>query len=300
MQTAALIRGRPRSEKTPIIFITSYAQTEIDALSGYSLGAVDYIFAPVIPQVLKAKVQVFVDLFRLARQLKSQAEQLAAANRELEAFPYSVSHDLHAPLRFMDGFSRILLEKHQAGLDAQGQNLLHRIRAACQHMGRLIDDLLMLSRLTRSELRREPLDLGALAREILTDLQTAQPDRSVEVIIADGLAATGDPGLLRQAMENLLSNAWKFTGREPQARIEFGVASLEGEPAFFVRDNGAGFDPAVAQKLFAPFQRLHTAEGFPGSGIGLSIVQRIIHRHGGRIWAQAAPGQGATFFFTLP
>jgi light-regulated signal transduction histidine kinase (bacteriophytochrome) len=237
---------------------------------------------------------------RLIGQLSQRTAELEAANKELEAFAYSVSHDLRAPLRAMDGFSLALLEDYTGRLDAEGQDYLRRVRAATRTMAQLIDDLLELSRVTRAEMRRDAVDLGPLAQSIAAELQTMQPERQVEVIIADGLNTQGDPRLLRVVLENLLSNAWKFTGQQPQARIAFGLAEQNGQTAYFVRDNGAGFDMAYADKLFGVFQRLHRADEFPGTGVGLATVQRIIHRHGGRVWAEGAVGQGATFYFTLP
>jgi PAS domain S-box-containing protein len=231
--------------------------------------------------------------------LENSSAQLAAINKELEAFSYSVSHDLRAPLRTIDGFSQALLEDYPDRLDEQGRDYLQRVRAASQRMGALIDDLLKLSRLTRSEMHQEPVDLSALAREVATNLQQTQPERRVNFVISRGLTASGDHQLLRVALENLLGNAWKFTGKCPQARIEFGAIQNGDKKAYFVRDNGAGFDMTYAGKLFGAFQRLHETTEFPGTGIGLATVQRIIHRHGGRVWAEGAVGKGATFYFTL-
>jgi light-regulated signal transduction histidine kinase (bacteriophytochrome) len=220
-------------------------------------------------------------------------------NRELEAFSYSVSHDLRSPLRSIDGFGQALVEDCSAALPPEGHAHVQRMRAASQRMGRLIDDLLHLSRVTRTELRRERVDLSALAREIAGELAERSPDRRVAVEIEDGLAADGDPGLLRVLLENLLGNAWKFTSKHPTARIALGRTVREGKPAFFVSDDGAGFDPRYAAKLFGAFQRLHAANEFAGTGIGLATVQRVVHRHGGAIWADAALERGATFTFTL-
>lgn len=232
-------------------------------------------------------------------QLKLAKDQAEAANRELEAFAYSVSHDLRAPLRAMDGFSQALQEDCADQIGEVGQGYIGRIRAAAQRMSELIDGLLQLSRITRGELTVTPIDLSDLAGQIADELQRADPDRQVEWIIAPGLSAFGDRRMLHAALENLLGNAWKFTSRCERAQIEFGAAQVEGQLAFFVRDNGAGFDMAYADKLFGAFQRLHTPGEFPGTGIGLATVQRIIHRHGGRIWAQGQVDGGATFWFTL-
>jgi signal transduction histidine kinase len=272
----------------------------------------------------------------LEQRVAERTAQLEAANKELEAFSYSASHDLRAPLRGIDGFSQILLEDYAEKLDADGKDYLQRVRAATGRMAELIDALLTLSRVTRAEFQRERVDLSALVREIAEDLRGHEPERGVEFVIADGLTAEGDPRLLRAALENLLGNAWKYTAKQPQARIEFGrltplpaSASPDehpernvvkskghrerGEPSeggasqgpgvggevYFVRDNGAGFDMAYADKLFGVFQRLHAQGEFKGLGIGLATVQRILHRHGGRVWAESAVGQGATFYFTI-
>ena len=238
---------------------------------------------------------------RAARELQQYAAELSVANRELEAFSYSVSHDLRSPLRSIDGFSQALLEDCGDRLGAEGQEHLRRIRGAAQHMGRLIDDLLKLARVTRAELVVEPIDLSAIARRTLTRLSDAHPDRQVDWEVQTGLHTTGDARLMEIAIGNLLENAWKFTGKRSAARIEFGMRNGAGNPReYFVRDNGAGFDPAYASKLFGAFQRLHHASDFAGTGIGLATVQRIVTRHGGHIRAEGAPGQGATFAFTLP
>lgn len=231
--------------------------------------------------------------------LRERATALEAINHELEAFSYSVSHDLRAPLRAVDGFSRILLDEYADRLDDKGRDRLNRVRAAAQRMSALIDDLLKLSRITRTELKRENINLSVLVGEVLEELCKNEPDRTVQYVIQPEVIATGDAKLLRIVLVNLLGNAWKFTGKHTEARIEFGVESQEGKPVYFVRDNGAGFDMNYAEKLFNAFQRLHTASEFPGTGIGLATVQRIIHKHGGRIWAESQIEQGAVFYFTL-
>jgi PAS domain S-box-containing protein len=235
----------------------------------------------------------------LNRDLEHRVAELNALNRELEAFSYSVSHDLRAPLRGIDGFSQALLEEYEDRLDAEGKDYLRRVRAASQRMGELIDDLLNLSRVTRREMRREAVDLSAVARTVGAQLQKAHPDRRVDLVVAPGLSAEGDPHLLRIVLENLLGNAWKFTGAREQARVEFRAVPHDGTTAYYVRDNGVGFDMAYAGKLFGAFQRLHTVTEFPGTGIGLATVQRIVHRHGGRAWAEGEVDKGATFYFTL-
>jgi PAS domain S-box-containing protein len=232
-------------------------------------------------------------------QLQTVNAQLEAANKELESFSYSVSHDLRAPIRSIDGFSAILQQDYADLLDERGRDCLNRVRAAAQRMFGLLDAMLTLSRVTREEMRREVVDLSALARSVASDLHRTQAERTVEFSVAPGLVAIGDASLIRVVLENLLGNAWKFTSRQPHARIEFGVSDAPGSQGYFVRDNGAGFDMAYINRLFGAFQRLHTVDDFPGTGIGLPTVQRIVHRHGGRVWAEGRVGGGATFYFTL-
>lgn len=237
---------------------------------------------------------------RAEQEIHRVNSELLAANKELEAFTYSVAHDLRAPLRSIDGFGLALVEDYADKLDSQGQGHLQRVRAAAQRMAELIEGLLALSRVTRAELRREKVDLTALAQDVVEELRRADPHRPLEVAIGKALAAQGDSRLLRGVLQNLLGNAWKFTSRNPQPKIEFGWSAHTPENgAFFVRDNGDGFDMAYADKLFAPFQRLHRQSEFPGTGVGLATVQRVILRHGGSIWAEGAVGRGATFYFTL-
>lgn len=238
-------------------------------------------------------------LLALSSSLRNRTTELEAINKELEAFSYSVSHDLRAPLRSIDGFSRILIDSYADRLDDTGRDRLERVRRAAQHMGTLIDDLLKLSRVTRAELTREAVDLSALAAEVFDELCRQKPERPVQLTVQPGLVAQGDRRLLRVVFDNLLGNAWKFTGERADAHVEVGTIMHHGIPALFVRDNGAGFDMAYAGKLFGAFQRLHDTREFPGTGIGLATVQRVIHKHGGQIWAEAAVGQGATFYFTL-
>jgi light-regulated signal transduction histidine kinase (bacteriophytochrome) len=236
----------------------------------------------------------------LARDLRRKNEELSAANRELEAFAYSVSHDLRAPLRSIDGFSQVLLEDHAERLDDDARDALRRVRAATVRMGDLIDDLLQLSRITRSEMTRGPVDLSAAAARIADELRATDPTRDVTFSVRPGMVAEGDERLLHVLLRNLLDNAWKYTGKKPRARIEFGEATgPDGARVWSVRDDGAGFDMRYADKLFGVFQRLHSANEFPGTGIGLATAQRVVARHGGRIWAEGAPGAGAVFSFTL-
>jgi signal transduction histidine kinase len=245
-------------------------------------------------------IQDVTERAQAAAALRATNAQLEAANAELEAFSYSVSHDLRRPLRAIDGFSHALLEDYGAVLGEEAGGHLRRIVQAAQNMRQMIDDMLRLSRVTRGALVWADVDLAVISRAVVADLASTTPQRSVEVSIPDRLVARGDEHLLRQVLQNLLENAWKFTAKTPGARIQVGATRADGSTAYFVRDNGAGLDMARADKLFGAFQRLHTADEFPGTGIGLAIAHRIIHRHGGRIWADAAVGHGATFYFTLP
>jgi len=236
----------------------------------------------------------------LEQRVAHRTAELEAANRELEAFSYSVSHDLRAPLRSMDGFAQALLEDYGDKLDDTARDYVKRVRDASQRMGGLIEGILELSRIARQDLHREPVDLSAIAREVIDALKSQEPQRKVVVHISDGLVADGDRRLLHAVLENLLGNAWKYTSKHPDARIEFGTAAAKGaRPAYFVRDDGAGFDMKYASKLFGAFQRMHGVSEFEGHGVGLATVQRIIRRHGGSIWAEAQIERGATFFFTL-
>jgi hypothetical protein len=319
-ETAALIRQRDKSRDTPIIFLTAADKTHTEAVRGYAVGAVDYLVKPVVPEFVRSKVAVFVELAKKSEQLRRQAERLREGeqaareladaraelvrelehkNQELESFSYAVSHDLRAPLRRIEAFSRAVLESQEQRLDPAGRRYFDRIQEASRQMSQLIDDVLHLSKVTRAELRQQEVDLSALAAATLERLRESEPERVVETRIRPGVMVAGDGQLLRIALANLLENAWKFTARAPSARIEFGVATVSGEPTYFVRDNGAGFDMTYVDRLFGPFQRLHLASEFPGSGIGLATVRRIIHRMGGRVWAEGLVGQGATFQFTL-
>jgi two-component system sensor histidine kinase/response regulator len=319
-ETAALIRERERSRNTPIIFLTAADRTQTYAVRGYAVGAVDYLIKPIVPEFVRSKVSVFVELAKKNEELVRQAERLRASeqaarelleaqgelvrdlevkNRELESFSYAVSHDLRAPLRRIDSFGSALEESHAGGLDATGLRFVANMREAAQQMAQLIDDVLHLARVTRAELRQHDVDLSAIATLSVERHREAEPGRQVTARIRPGVTASGDGPLLRIALENLIDNAWKFTGSRVSAEIEFGSAQTGGETAYFVRDDGAGFDMTHAGKLFGPFQRLHLASEYPGSGIGLATVQRIVHRHGGRVWAEARPGEGATFWFTV-
>lgn len=235
----------------------------------------------------------------LEQRVNKRTAELEAANKELEAFSYSVSHDLRAPLRAIDGFSNTLLKNYKEALDEKGQDYLQRVRNAAQRMGQLIDDILGLSRATRAEIRRQQMDMSTVAQEILDELQKSDIERKTEITIMPDIIANADAHLLKIALDNLLGNAWKFTSNRDITRIEVGVVQQDTERVYYIRDNGAGFNADYQDKLFSPFQRLHSEKEFPGTGIGLALVQRIVRRHGGRIWAEGAVDQGATFYFTL-
>jgi len=285
--------------------VVIHAITVLGLLAVVSLGQLAYRAAPTyatgaagVGLLLLATSHLL--LVREITKRDRTERALHDANRELESFSYSVSHDLRAPLRSIDGFSQALVEDIGDQLPEEALNHLDRIRHATRRMGRLIDDLMALSKVGRAEMSRERVDLSDVAEQVVAELRRQQPARQIAVTIAPGLQATADPPLVRLALQNLIENAWKFTSRRDGSAIEIGQAR-DGElgPAFFVRDNGAGFDPDYAHKLFGPFQRLHAVSEFPGTGIGLATVQRIVHRHGGRVWAEGKINGGACFYFTL-
>lgn len=333
-ETAALIRERERSRYTPIIFLTALGRGEDHIRRGYMLGAVDYLTKPFAPEILRSKVSVFVDLYRKTELLRQQSQQLERQNsalqeaiqrswraeeeikalnrhlehrvaeldelnRELETFSYTVSHDLRGPLSRISGFSRALLESYASQLDDQGRLYLNRIEHSSRRMNDLVGDLLSLSRVTRLEMKRQMVDLSGTVRTISAEMAGRQPAREVEFVIADGVHAWGDPELLRAALLNLMENAWKFTRKHAHARIEFGVVEAGKSRTYFLRDDGAGFEMSQAPRLFNAFQRLHKDSDFEGTGVGLATVDRIIRRHGGRIWAEGEIERGAVFYFTL-
>jgi two-component system sensor histidine kinase/response regulator len=333
-ETAELIRERERSRTTPIIFVTALGKSDEHIFRGYDVGAVDYLTKPIVPEILRSKVAVFVELARKNAQLMEHAElleqknrelqnanaqlreadqeigrlnnrlqrrvvELSDLNRELDAFGYTVSHDLRAPMIRIDGFTRALEEHCGHQLDEQAKLYIHRVRSSSQKMCQLVDDLLNFSRVSRLDLRPQFVDLSEMARGIAAELQSREPDRRVDFVIAPRLAVTGDSALLRIVLVNLFENSWKFTRKREAAKIEFGVTYQDGVDAFFLKDDGAGFDPKYREKLFRPFERLHPNAEFEGTGIGLATVERIIRRHGGRVWAEAAVGRGATFYFTI-
>ena len=309
-ETAQLIRQRPRSELTPIIFVTALDQAETDMGRGYTLGAVDFVFAPVVPAIMRAKVTVFVELYRAQQELRRYRTQLetlveertialTAINRELEAFSYSVSHDLRGPLASFDALSRQMMDSYGAQLDDAATANLERMREASQRMTSVFDGLQMLFRLTSGEIRREQTDVSALAAEIVDEQLVENPGRKVHVDISPGVTVNADQRLVRILLTNLINNSLKFTSGKEKPSIKIGREMVDGEPRVFVRDNGAGFDMIESHRLFGAFQRLHSQSDFPGAGIGLATARRIVNRHGGRIWAEGAVGEGATFYFVL-
>src|SRR6202140_3155523 len=309
-ETAQLIRQRPRSELTPIIFVTALDQAETDMGRGYDLGAVDFVFAPVVPAILRAKVAVFVELYRAQQELRryrarleplveERTPALTSINREPEAFSYSVSHDLRAPLLAFDGLSKTMLEEYGDRLDKRAKDNLKRMRGASQRMTSVFNGLQDLFRLSSGEVHREQIDVTALCKEIVKEIKAGAPDPDVKFEIAQGMTASGDRRLVRVLLSNLLSNALKFARVKPSPRVEVGTEMVDGEARIFVRDNGVGFDMIYAHRLFGAFQRLHSQSEFPGAGIGLATARRIVNRHGGRLWAEGAVGEGATFYFVI-
>ncbi len=355
-ETAYLIRQRKSSEHVPIIFVTAISDTETHLSRGYSLGAVDYILTPIVPEVLRAKVSVFVELFKKTDQIRRQAEdlrrahdeletrvrqrtaelaianetlqvevaerkraeeeigklnvdlerrvsertaELLAANQDLETFTYSIAHDLRAPLRQIHGYAELLDEECSTVLPAEARQYLRRIQQRGQSMGQMVDDLLNLSGIAKQDFESQEVDLNAVVDEVITVLKLENLNRKIEWRVDDLPPQHGSPGLLKQMFTNLLSNAVKYTRPRPQTVIEVGRTEVGGEGAFFVRDNGVGFNMEDVHKLFGVFQRLHRTDDFEGTGVGLALVERIVRKHGGRIWAEGKVDQGAVFYFTL-
>ncbi len=335
LETASLIRERESSRHIPIIFITAINVDDQFAYQGYSVGAVDYITKPFNPSMLVAKVSVFVELYKKDNQLKDQTrllheselealrlkqrqaeqqfeqEKVRSVNRlleervqertaELEAFCYSVSHDLRSPLRSIHGYSSMLEQDHGSLLDDESRNLLQRIKVSANKMDDLILALLSLSRITRADLHLSNVDMSDLANAIAEDFRVSDKERTIDVQVQDQMTANGDPVLLRSLLFNLIGNAWKFTSKTKDACIKIGsYLDPNARKVFFIKDNGIGFNPNYSQKLFQPFERLHGNDCYPGTGIGLATVLRIVRRHGGNVWAEGEENNGAQFFFTL-
>ena len=321
IEAAAMIRERERSRTTPIIFLTGVVKTAEMMFKGYSAGAVDYLMKPVIQGVLRAKVEVFVELAHVRHSLQQEIvertriagelsklnmvleqrnEDLLAANSDLEAFSHSVSHDLRMPLRHIQAYVSMIEESALAKLNADEQRRLKGVREAAQRMSQLIDDLLAFSRIGRTAMRKVPVDLNALVQAVINDLQQEVKSREVEWTLQQLPYISGDRALLHQVFLNLLANAVKYTRTRAAARIQVFAVEQDDEIIVGIKDNGVGFDPAYSDKLFGVFQRLHSASDFEGTGVGLANVRRIVQRHGGRTWADSLPDEGATFYFSLP
>jgi two-component system, sensor histidine kinase and response regulator len=321
IEAAAMIRERERSRATPIIFLTGVVKTAEMMFKGYSAGAVDYLMKPVVSGVLRAKVEVFVELAQARQSLQGEIaerarsaaeisklnmvleqrnEDLLAANSDLEAFGHSVSHDLRMPLRHIQAYITMIEESARGKLDAEEQRRMAAVREAAQRMSQLIDDLLSFSRIGRTDLRKAPVDMNTLVQQIIGELQPDLKERAIVWDLQQLPYVSGDRGLMQQVLCNLLANAVKYTRPRAQARIKVFAVEQDDEIIFGVQDNGVGFDMAYSDKLFGVFQRLHGANEFEGTGVGLANVRRIVQRHGGRTWAEAQLNQGATFYFSLP
>lgn len=321
IEAAAMIRERERSKTTPIIFLTGLVKTAEMMFKGYSAGAVDYLMKPVISGVLRAKVEVFVELAQVRHSLQQEIaervriggemsklnmvleqrnEDLTAANSDLEAFSHSVSHDLRMPLRHIQAYVSMIEESALARLTADEQRRLKGVREAAQRLSQLIDDLLAFSRIGRTTIRKAPVDLNALVRAVIAELQPELRSRKVDWTLQHLPYTSGDRALLHQVFLNLLANAVKYTRTRAEARIQVFAVEQDDEIIVGVKDNGVGFDPAYSDKLFGVFQRLHSATDFEGTGVGLANVRRIVQRHGGRTWAESMLNEGATFYFSLP
>jgi two-component system, sensor histidine kinase and response regulator len=320
LETANLIRLRETSRNTPIIFLTAYETGDMDVLRAYSVGGIDFLSKPIIPEILLYKVEVLINLFNhnkilathmqqleeinveLARQLetiKQLNHQLADTNEQLEAFVYSTTHDLRAPLRIIQSFGKTVIDKYMSKVDPEGQEYVRQMANKAQSMSHLIDDLLDLAYASQTEIDRQEVNISQIVQEILDELTSLTPGRVVEIHIQPDLIAQADKNLLKIALDNLLRNAWKFTSQCKAPVIEVSMIPHQERHVYLVRDNGVGFDMRQGDKLFKPFQRLHNKNEFDGTGIGLTIVRRIVERHGGAIWFEAAVNYGATFYFTL-
>lgn len=306
MNGIALLRAVAAMDPHLVGIVITGEGTVATAVEAMKAGALDYILKPfrlsiILPVISRALTvrQLRLENAELERRVRSRTAELEAANQELEAFSYSVSHDLRAPLRAVDGFTQILLANYASQMPHEAQQLLKKVSVSAQHMGHLVDDLLRFSRLGRQPLSKRPVNLSSLAHLVLEELREQQGGRQIEVGVGSLPDCQGDPSLLKQVFINLFSNAFKFTRQKERPVIEVGAQQTLGETIYFIRDNGVGFDMQYAQRLFGVFQRFHRPEEYEGTGVGLSIVQRIIQRHGGRIWAESEVGQGAIFYFTL-
>lgn len=320
-QIAEALRARKRSEHTPVIFITAYNQEDIEVLRGYSLGAVDYVFAPIVPEILRAKVSAFIDLALMRQELEAEiaerkraareievlneslnerAVQLEATNKELECFTYSVSHDLRAPLRAIGGYSHMLEEDYADKLDDEGRRIIRVIRDGSQKMGQLIDDLLTFSRYNRKPVATVEIDMSGLAESAFRELMDQGAASAPEFRLSSLPRARGEPALIKQVWTNLLSNSIKYSSKRAQPVVEVSGYTDGADQIYCVKDNGAGFDMRHYGRLFGIFQRLHDPEQYSGTGVGLAIVERVVSRHGGRVWAEGQVDDGACFFFSLP
>ncbi|HAZ44653.1 MAG TPA: hybrid sensor histidine kinase/response regulator [Cyanobacteria bacterium UBA11369] len=323
-ETCSRLKSNQATKDIPVIFMTALTDAE-DKVKGFSVGGVDYVTKPIQQAEVLARVtthlsirnlqkklqqqndrlqQEICDRIKIEQQLQIRTAQLETANQELEAFSYSVAHDLRNPITSINGYIWVLEEEYAYLLDEDGKHYLERVRIATERMEQLIDDILRLSQVTKSKMQFDTVDLSRIAKEIVISLRQTSKEREVEFIIPEGIVAQGDEQLLKIVLENLLCNAWKYTRNKPRARIEFGVFqqginTQSSVDTYFVRDDGAGFDMAKADKLFGAFSRLHGKNEFEGTGIGLATVQRIVHRHGGKIWADGEVNKGATFYFTL-
>jgi two-component system sensor histidine kinase/response regulator len=296
-ETARLIREREKTRNTPIIFLTAINRNDIHVMKGYSLGAVDYIFKPFDPDILISKVKVFVDLAKKSQELQQQL----AAYKELEAFTYSISHDLGAPLRMINSFSTLLLNRYSDKLDDDGQEFLNIISSQAKQMKQLIDDLLNFSRISQKGIEKTKIEMKDLAFYVVETIQKLHPDQQVKVSIAEDLPdANGDRSMVKQVLINLVSNAFKYSKTKENPEVEINYYIKNDEVHYYVSDNGIGFDNQYSNKIFDVFRRLHTEGEFEGTGIGLAIVRRIIQKHGGRVFADGKVNEGARFSFTLP
>lgn len=305
-ELAEFLRSEEKTARMPFIFVSAIYTDQIHVFKGYEKGAFSFITKPFEPVVLTSKVEFFVEKYQQEQMLvhahkllEQRVKQLQVANEEMESFSYSVSHDLRAPLRAIDGYSQFMLKKYTDGLDDTGQRYLNTIADNAKKMGQLIDDILAFSRLGRQELSRSTFSLGEVAQEVAKTVMEQEGYTNVKVDIQELPEVEGDHNLIRQVMINLISNGMKYSSKEEKPQVTVGQTNKDGKRIFYVKDNGAGFDMKYYDKLFGVFQRLHHSDEFQGNGVGLALVKRIVNRHQGTIWAESAPQQGATFYFTL-